>query len=627
VEVRIEFLPNPHGAESIAKQIKQSGRAYPLFGAGRLFLEQPERHRVRISSVDPTVVLYQIGDGPIALDQASLEQSAFRTMKDQYYKEEIVLGEEIKGKFTNIARSRTTGTLLGPTNYHSYQPALRRLYDERFSRRMSFQEFLQMEIEIRTDEQSINDWKEQARSTTTYVTTQEAEPITFKSLAEAEQHFRKTYLPGMIKAGLSLECSGPASRLLPDRGMSNAMRDAWERERGFPSQLVNNLRPYLLDAGLHFFKHRKRILYIASVKPVRHAAGQTLSTGVASILSTIEQSPKCTRRDLARKILGELDESPEALEKKAALARDLHYLLHSGNVIEFHDGTLELPLVPGGQQPPQGGKPGAPAKGKPAAGSPAKAPAGDEDAAIDEEEAGAAEIESPTEPAAADSGEESPAGSLALIEDPASASLAAVASALVEDSAPASPESEPPEETPAAADSPVALEPASGEPPAPAPAESDIVPAPALAAADLPEAHAPVESLSAGADVSASSVVDAHLAEVVTLETRSITTGIITSADAPPAPVAPMNAEVFSESLVVESTFAAPTPAFEQTGALQGEPTALDQSAVHHSLVGSHESASALPGAESLADESENTAVLTAPSGLTPPASEPPPTA
>ena len=153
----MEFLPEPSGAQSIARQVKQSSRAYPLFSTGRLFLERPERHRLRITSNDASAPLFQIGDGPITFDRTLAERNAFRDLKTQYYIEETTQGEPLKGNYTNVARTHTSGILLGPTNYHGYQPALRKIYEERYSRRMSFQEFTQREIEIVTDEQAIND--------------------------------------------------------------------------------------------------------------------------------------------------------------------------------------------------------------------------------------------------------------------------------------------------------------------------------------------------------------------------------------------------------------------------------------------------------------------------------------
>ena len=359
--LKVELLPEPNAAAGIARQIKASGRAYAVFGTSKLFLERPERHRVRLTSSDPAVLLFQIDDGPISFDRALVERNAFFAAKDEYYTEETVEGEPIKGNFSNVARVRSTGALLGPTNHHSYQPALRKLYEERFARRMPFHEFQQHEIEVVSDEQAVADWKEQARSSTTFTTTKEAEPVTFKSLGEAEQHFRKHYLPQLVKSGPTLECGGPAIRSGADRFVGGAVREAWEQESRFPQQVVNGLRPYLMEAGLHFFKHRKRVLYVCATKPLRHPAGQIFSDGITAILSTVEASPRIKRPDLAAKILGDAQDSPEATTRKAQLAADLHYLIHAGHVIEFADGALELPLSPLDKPAPE-----RPAKSSPA---------------------------------------------------------------------------------------------------------------------------------------------------------------------------------------------------------------------------------------------------------------------
>jgi hypothetical protein len=390
--LKVEILPEPIAAAGIAKQIKGSGRAYAVFGTSKLFLERPERHRVRLTSSDPAVPLFQISDGPISFDRTLVDRNAFFEAKAEFYSEETVQGEPIKGNFSNVARARSTGAFLGPTNHHGYQPALRKLYEERFSRRMSFQEFQQSEIVIVTDEQAIADWKEQARSTTTYTTTKEAEPITFKTLFDVEQHFRKNYLPQIVKSGQTLECSGRAARAGGDRHIGAAVREAWEAESRFPQQIVNGLRPFLMEAGLHFFKHRKRILFVSATKPQRHPAGQVFSDSITSILQTVEASPRIKRPDLATKILGEAQDTPEAIARKAQLAADLHYLIHEGQVIEFSDGALELPLAPL-DKPPQERQP----KAKPAADA-AQAPAEVAQIPIVEETTPSEEIVAAAEP-------------------------------------------------------------------------------------------------------------------------------------------------------------------------------------------------------------------------------------
>jgi len=311
-----------------------------------MFLDKLERHRVRVTSEHPETPLYQIGDGPVSLDRAHVERDAFRILKTSYYSEEVQEGEPPKGTFTNVARLRASGLFLGPTNYHSYQPALRRIYEERYARRMSFAEFQAREIEVLKDEQSINDWKEQARRTVTWTTTQETDPRTFKTQAEVEAHFRTTYLPKELKSGPTFEANGAVVRAPGDRALGMSLQKAGQAEHAFPQGIVNAMRPVFTDAGLHFFKHRKRIVYVSTVRPHRHPEGQPARDNVLAILRAIEAAPRCTRQDLARKIIGDNFEAPEKNDEKTALASDLHYLLIAGHVIEFSDGKLDLPLPP-----------------------------------------------------------------------------------------------------------------------------------------------------------------------------------------------------------------------------------------------------------------------------------------
>lgn len=347
IPLSIEFLPEANGIAALAKQIKASHRAYPIYGLGRMFLNKPERHRVRISSNAPAHPLYQIGeDGPVTSNRQAAEREAFREHKAHYYAEETRELEAPKGNYTNVARCRLSGVLLGPTNHHGYQPALRRLFEARFSRRMDFNEFLR-QIEVVNDPAVIEAWKKQVSSVTLFRTTQEAEPVEFKTTQEVETHFRANYLEKCIRSGRSLEMSGVASRNVNDRQIRDAIRTAWEKERSFPAQIVNRLRPHFQEAGLHLWKHRKRILFVSIVRPVRFGSEtRSVSDHIANILNVIEASPKCTRSDLSNHLLKPHEAEPEFAKLKAALASDLHWLIGSGHVIEFHDGTFELPLAP-----------------------------------------------------------------------------------------------------------------------------------------------------------------------------------------------------------------------------------------------------------------------------------------
>src|SRR5664279_3268245 len=46
VEIDLSLRPEEKGVESLARQIKMTGRAYPLFDIAQMILQKPERHTV-----------------------------------------------------------------------------------------------------------------------------------------------------------------------------------------------------------------------------------------------------------------------------------------------------------------------------------------------------------------------------------------------------------------------------------------------------------------------------------------------------------------------------------------------------------------------------------------------------
>src|SRR5262249_42583802 len=162
------------------------------------FLEKPGRYEVCLAATAVAPV-YQLGDGVVSVDREFLHRNAFRFAQRDFYQIDVAESDPIKGNFSNVARCRLSGTLLGPTNYHTYQPQLRSLYEQRFSRRMSFAEY-QRQVEIVSDPALVERWKDEARKVTTYITLHEESPLTFSSVAETERHFRSNYLPGLVRS-------------------------------------------------------------------------------------------------------------------------------------------------------------------------------------------------------------------------------------------------------------------------------------------------------------------------------------------------------------------------------------------------------------------------------------------
>src|SRR5436190_13484057 len=341
-EGTIRFLPRQNVFENVVAQIKSGSVAYSLFVLARLFLEKAGRYEVRLTA-KAEAPLVQLGEeGEVSVDREFLERNAFRFAQPNFYQVNVVETDPVKGNFSNVARCRLSGTLLGPTNHHAYQPQLRSLYDQRFSRRMSFADY-ERQIEIVSDAALIDRWKEEARKVTTYKTLRENTPVTFSSPVEAERHFRSNYLPGSIRNINEVTIGGASSRRLPDRTLNRVIEEAWACETRSPSNMMQEVASRFRQNGLQVFRHRRGMLFVSPIRVrafVHEQAG--VSPSVNAILETLSGVSGINRKQLFEKLLG-TSAMEDTEPSRLALASDLRWLINVGYVIEFNDGSLDLP--------------------------------------------------------------------------------------------------------------------------------------------------------------------------------------------------------------------------------------------------------------------------------------------
>ena len=343
-EGTIRFLPRQNVFENVVAQIKSGSVAYSLFVLARLFLEKPGRYEVRVTA-KAEAPLFQLGDdGGISVDREFLERNAFRLAQREFFQVNVIESDPIKGNFTNVARCRLSGTLLGPTNHHAYQPQLRSLYEQRFSRRLSFADY-QRQIEIVSDPAVVERWKEEARKVTTYTTVREQTALTFSSAAEAERHFRSHYFDGLIRNVDDVTVGGMSSRSLPDRILNRAIEEAWARETRSPSNVMQELATRFRQNGLHIFRHRRGMLFVSPIRVrafVHEQAG--VSPLVNAILDAVSATTGINRKQLFETLTGN-GASQDAEPRRLALASDLRWLINEGYLIEFNDGSLDRPRI------------------------------------------------------------------------------------------------------------------------------------------------------------------------------------------------------------------------------------------------------------------------------------------
>ena len=358
----------------VAKQIRITGRAYPLFDIAFLILQKPERHMVTFAvrkkqDGTPIQPLFQC-----ALDETLWlsEDEAVRHVLDRhfatFYQAEKTQIDPPKGVYTFVAQCGMSGVILGPPNYHDYQNQLRRLHAERFAR-LPFEDF-KARVKIVKDEAIVKKWVEDQSWKTEFNCLNLPEPLRLGSMEDVEKHFRQAHLPNIIKQIESVTLTGTVTRNIRDRELARLARNGWEEQNRFPLQLATTLSQQFASRGLQFFKVNKTLTHVAVARPhFLDLEATPVSDGVKRIVDLINATTKCTHKQLLAALApspkvpaapaadaapaaeGEaaVPAPPAASEPSpelAAVMTDLHWLIHQGHVIEFANGVLETAKRP-----------------------------------------------------------------------------------------------------------------------------------------------------------------------------------------------------------------------------------------------------------------------------------------
>ncbi|HYG35070.1 MAG TPA: hypothetical protein VEC99_09815, partial [Clostridia bacterium] len=300
-ELNVTLVPEEKGVESLARQIRMTGRAYPLFDIAQMILQKPERHAVvfnvkKNAEGKPIQPLFVCAlDETLWLSEDEAIGHVLRKHFSTFYQTERTPTEPPKGKYTFVAQCGISGVVLGPPNYHDYQNQLRKLHAERFSR-MPF-EVYKSRVRIVRDEEVVKKWVEDQSWKTEYICLNMPEPMRLGSMEAVERHFRETHKDVIIKPVESYTLNGTAARALRNTELSRMVRSIWEDQRRFPLQIATVLSQQFAGHGLQFFKVNKTITHVSVARPHYLDLSVTpVSDGVKHIVDFINAHPKCTRR-------------------------------------------------------------------------------------------------------------------------------------------------------------------------------------------------------------------------------------------------------------------------------------------------------------------------------------------
>jgi hypothetical protein len=397
-ELNVAFLPEEKGVEQLARQIRMTGRAYPLFQIAQLVLQKPERYSVQLTAkkkADGTapqqIFVCALDDTP----WTNADEAVAHVLKNHFgtfYQAERTATEPPKGTYTFVAQCGMSGAILGPPNYHDYQNQLRKLHAEKFPR-MPFDMF-KARVKIVKDEAVVKKWIEEQSFKTEYVCLNVPEPLKLASLEEVEKHFRATHKDAIIKAVETHTIAGVPSRNLRSSGLQQLIRQEWEHQKYFPLPVATKLSQQFASHGLQFFKVNRTVTHVSVARPQYLDLETTpVSDGIRRIVEFINATPKSTRKKLIESLAptpkaapkamvtapvapavetpapapapvaeGETAapaaevkpvetkpaeaKAPELTSEQTAIMVDLHWLIHQGHVLEFADGRMETAKKP-----------------------------------------------------------------------------------------------------------------------------------------------------------------------------------------------------------------------------------------------------------------------------------------
>jgi len=388
-ELSVAFIPEEKGVEQLARQIRVTGRAYPLFQIAQLILQKAERYSVHLTAkkkADGTaaqaIFVCALDDTPWAAE----DEAVAHVLKNHFatfYQTEKIPCDPPKGVYTFVAQCGMSGVILGPPNYHDYQNQLRKLHAEKFSR-MPFDVF-KARVKIVRDEAVVKKWIEDQSSTVEYTALNVPEPVKFPSLEEVEKHFRATHKDAIIKAVETHTNAGLPSRSLRSPGLQQLIRKEWEHQRYFPLPVAMKLSQQMAHHGLQFFKVNKTVTHVSVARPLYlDIESNPVSDGIRRIVEYINANARCTRKKLIEALAptpriaaapaaatpapaapaaeGEAAAAPvpakpaepkadEPTQEQTLVLVDLHWLIHAGAVLEFADGHMETAKKPAPRPP------------------------------------------------------------------------------------------------------------------------------------------------------------------------------------------------------------------------------------------------------------------------------------
>ena len=403
VPVHVDFIPEKKRLSKVVNVIRQTRRVFPLKVVAEKFMENPGflsmKYTVKKNTEQDQDFELHIckANGMVFSDRAACEAYILEHGIEAYYDSEVKEVDPPKGAFPGIGRHTKSNRLIGPPNWHGYQPRMDEVRQEVDP--TCPPELFANQVEMVRDEEVIEAWKkevsqeifyrpkleekpkeeapkEEATEASSEPSSEEASatesasvesnegpvetessPDTAESEASAEEEptaednrpfdltreqveaeFRSNVMPKLMKSAQKAIMPGHLLDKMTDPSLLSSTRYHLKRESERPNSIIFALRPAFKHMRLKVYRYEGQLM-VSSVEPHPLPDDLKVTPEIRQILDYVSNNPHCNAKEALEAI------AKESTEVTPDLVSHFRWLIEKGHLIEFHDEKLLVPAA------------------------------------------------------------------------------------------------------------------------------------------------------------------------------------------------------------------------------------------------------------------------------------------
>ncbi len=347
--LRVELRPCNSILSIFATEILRQKRAHPLIDLARVVMAKNDRYDLVFMKQEggPTLIHSKREDGSCWLSEAeALAWLPRAPWFPEFYSTEQVQVDPPKGTFSGIAVCSLGNEVIGPVNWHGYQPALTALYKAKYSS-LSLGAF-RAAVSVNKDEEIMQQWLRDVSVRTVWHPTREgSQDVSLPTLRDVEQDFLEHHFADVFESVDKVFINGSVPPALLSPGLAAYVSILSGKHRHNPQFLIPNLCRGLARHRMPIFKwHGRHYTGPSRVRSVPE--GTVLADRMMAILNW----SKANSGKKVDAMFAELSGVPSGADEEskriaadayAPFTSDMIWLMEQGFVLVTNDNSIWFP--------------------------------------------------------------------------------------------------------------------------------------------------------------------------------------------------------------------------------------------------------------------------------------------